>query len=288
MSTTAGKASGQEHSTWQTVATSTVSAGGVEFAYRELGPAEGRPVVFLTHLAAVLDNWDPRIVDGIAATRRVITFDNRGIGASTGKTPTTVEEMAEDAVTFIRALGLQEVDIVAFSLGGFIAQVIAQKYPTLVHRIVLAGTGPAGGAGIGKVPQLTYYDILRASIAREDPKQFLFFPRTPAGKRAGRAFVRRLEERKVNRDKEISVPSFRAQLKAIKRWAKQPASDLSVVQHPVLAVNGDHDRMVPTQNTEDLARRLPNCEVVIYPESGHGAIFQFHDDFVARTLRFFS
>ena len=129
---------------WTDVPTRSLSAGGVEFAYRQLGPDTGMPVVFLTHLAAVLDNWDPQVVDGIAAKHPVITFDNRGVGASTGSTPATIEEMARDAVTFIRALGLYQVDLFGFSMGGMIAQVIAQQEPQLVRKMILAGTGPAG------------------------------------------------------------------------------------------------------------------------------------------------
>src|SRR6266513_3829386 len=136
--------------TWKQARTQTIRAGGVDFAYRELGPSTGVPVVFLTHLAAVLDNWDPRVVDGIGAKHRVITFDNRGVGASSGSTPTTIEEMATDAVTFIRALGFDQVDLFGFSMGGMIAQVIAQEEPQLVRKMILAGTGPAGRPGIDK------------------------------------------------------------------------------------------------------------------------------------------
>jgi pimeloyl-ACP methyl ester carboxylesterase len=132
------------NTTWQNAPTHTINAGGVEFAYRQLGPSTGVPVVFLTHLAAVLDNWDPRVVDGIAAKHRVITFDNRGVGASSGATPRTIEEMARDAVTFIGALGLDQVDLFGVSMGGMIAQVIAQQQPQLVRNMILAGTGPAG------------------------------------------------------------------------------------------------------------------------------------------------
>ena len=133
------------NTTWKDTPTQTINVGGVEFAYRQLGPDTGVPVVFLTHLAAVLDNWDPRVVDGVAAKHPVITFDNRGVGASSGSTPTTIEEMARDAVTFIRALGFDLVDLFGFSMGGMIAQVIAEEEPQLVRRMILAGTGPAGG-----------------------------------------------------------------------------------------------------------------------------------------------
>ena len=143
------------NTTWTDTPTQTINVGGVEFAYRQLGPDTGVPVVFLTHLAAVLDNWDPRVVDGIAAKHRVITFDNRGVGASSGSTPTTIQEMASDAVTFIRALGLDQVDLFGFSMGGMIAQVIAQQEPQLVRKMILAGTGPAGGEGIDKVTRIS-------------------------------------------------------------------------------------------------------------------------------------
>jgi pimeloyl-ACP methyl ester carboxylesterase len=266
--------------------TRTIDAGGVSYAYRELGPKTGVPVVFLTHLAAVLDNWDPRVVDGIAAVHRVITFDNRGVGASTGKTPNTIEAMAADAVTFIGALGLERVDLLGFSMGGMIAQVIAQEHPQLVRRLILAGTGPAGGEGIENVTKISHLDTVRALITLQDPKQFLFFTRTANGRRAGEEFLARLKERTKNRDKAISIWSYLTQLKAIHRWGLETPADLSTIGQPVLVVNGDSDRMVPTKNSADLARRLPNGELVIYPDAGHGGIFQFHEQFVAKALEF--
>ena len=274
------------NTTWKNAPTETINAGGVEFAYRQLGPTTGVPVVFLTHLAAVLDNWDPRVVDGIAAKRRVITFDNRGVGASSGATPTTIEEMASDAVSFIRALGFDRVDLFGFSLGGMIAQVIAQQQPQLVRKMIIAGTGPAGGEGIDKVTRITYLDIARGLLTRQDPKQFLFFTRTPNGRRAGKEFLARLEERTNDRDKAISVGSFRAQLKAIHRWGQQQPADLTSIHQPVLVMNGESDKMVPTKNTVDLDRRLPNSQLVVYPDAGHGGVFQFHEDFVTRALEF--
>jgi pimeloyl-ACP methyl ester carboxylesterase len=266
--------------------TRTVSIDGVDFAYRELGPTNGVPVVFLTHLAAVLDNWDPRVVDGIAAQRRVITFDNRGVGASGGSTPKTIEAMAHDAVAFIRAVGFEQVDLLGFSMGGMIAQLIAADHPQLVRKVILAGTGPAGGEGITRVTRLSHFDTLRGLLTLQDPKQFLFFTRTPAGRRAGKEFLARLKERTDNRDKAISPRSYLAQLKAIHRWGQQPPADLSVIQQPVLVANGESDRMVPTSNSVDLAQRLANADLVVYPDAGHGGIFQFHQQFVARALAF--
>jgi pimeloyl-ACP methyl ester carboxylesterase len=282
------EARGDAVTSCQDAPTRTISAGGVDFAYLDLGPKTGVPVVFLTHLAAVLDNWDPRVVDGIAAERRVITFDNRGVGASTGSTPGTIEAMADDAVTFIRALGLTKVDLLAFSMGGMIAQVIAANEPRLVRKMIIAGTGPAGGEGIRNVTKLSHLDTIRGLLTFQDPKQFLFFTRTANGKRAGKEFLARLKERENNRDKAISIKSYLTQLKAIHRWGLAQPSDLSAIRQPVLVANGDTDRMVPTTNSVDLARRLPDSELVIYPDAGHGGIFQFHGEFVDKALEFFA
>jgi len=275
--------------TWKNAPTRTISAGGVEFAYRELGTDNpGTPVLFLIHLAAVLDNWDPRIVDGFAARHRVITFDNRGVGASSGAPATSMEDMAKDAITFIKAMGLDQVDLFGFSMGGMIAQEIVLMEPQLVRKMIMTGTGPAGGEGISKVARVTYLDMIRGWLTLQDPKQFLFFTRTPAGIRAGKEFLQRLKERSENRDSAITVAALQAQLKALRRWGTKMPADLSRIHHPVLVANGDSDRMVPSKNTRDLARRLANSELIIYPDSGHGAVFQFHADFVPKALAFLS
>jgi pimeloyl-ACP methyl ester carboxylesterase len=167
---------------WTNVPTRTITAGEVEFTYRELGTNNpGAPVVFLVHLAAVLDNWDPRVVDGFAAAHHVITFDNRGIGASSGAPATSIEQMAKDAITFIKAMDFERVDLFGFSMGGVIAQEIVLMEPQLVRKMIIAGTGPAGGEGISKVARVTYLDTIRGLLTRQDPKQFLFFTRTSAG-----------------------------------------------------------------------------------------------------------
>jgi pimeloyl-ACP methyl ester carboxylesterase len=266
--------------------TQAVDVNGSPFAYRQLGPNTGTPVILLNHLAANLDNWDPRVVDGIAARHRVITFDNQGVGTSGGLTPTSVTEMARDAVAFVRALGFDQVDLLGFSLGGFVTQVIAEGQPQLVRKIVLAGTGPAGGEGIDKVTSLTLKDMLRAALTFRDPKWYLFFTQTDNGKSAARDFLKRLKERTESRDAAVSLLTFRAQLKAIHAWGKQQPTDLSRIQQPVLVVNGETDRMVPSSNSIDLARRLPNSELVLYPDAGHGGLFQYHDAFVSKVLEF--
>ena len=274
--------------TYEHAPTETVEIAGTRFAYRQLGADTGVPVIFLNHLAAVLDNWDPRVIDGIAAKRRVIVFDNRGIGASGGSTPTSVEAMARDAIAFIRALGFDQVDLLGFSLGGMVSQVIALEEPQLVRKLILAGTGPAGGEGMDKVTSITIRSMLKGAVTLKDPKTYLFFTRTPNGKRAAGEFMKRLKERMEDRDKAISPIAFRAQLKAIKAWATQQPSDLSRIRQPVFVANGDQDLMVPSSNSADLARRLPDARLTLYPDAGHGGVFQYHDEFVAEVLDFLS
>ena len=263
-----------------------VTAGGVTFAYRELGPKGGIPVVFFVHLAATLDNWDPRIIDPIAQHRHVITFDQRGVGASSGTVPATLEEAADDAYTFIKALGFDKIDIFSFSMGGMIAQDLVLKHPDLVRKLVLTGTGPRGGKNIDKVIGTTYWDIVRATLTRSDPKEFLFFNRDATGKRAGKAFIKRLQERTEDRDKAISNKAFTTQLSAIAKFGRSTPSDLSKITQPTLIANGDNDRMVPTVLSEDLHRRIRGSELIIYPNSGHGGIFQFHEKFAPVAAEF--
>ena len=171
-------------------------------------------------------------------------------------------------------------------MGGMVAQEVALKEPQLVRKMVLAGTGPAGGEGISTVVGVTVYDMLRGFFTGQDAKQFLFFTRTPGGIEAGKAFLERLKERTEDRDKAISVSAFIAQLRALRAWGKKAPADLSVIKQPVLVVNGDDDHMVPTINSHELARRLPNSQLIIYPDAGHGGAFQFHADFVRSTLEF--
>lgn len=277
----------QQNTNWQNVPTQFINAGGINFAYREYGQQNGgTPIIFLNHLAAVLDNWDPRIIDGIAAKHHVVVFDNRGVGASTGEPAKSIEQMADDAITFIQAKGFKKVDLFGFSMGGMISQEIVLKQPQLIRKMILSGTGPAGGTGISTVGRVSNWDLVRGMATRQDPKVYLFFTRTENGKAAAKAFVQRINERTENRDKEITLSAYRAQLKALKKWGSKKPADLSVIQQPVLVANGDHDRMVPTVNTYDLAKRLPNSSLIIYPDAGHGGIFQFHQDFVKQSLTF--
>lgn len=272
--------------TFETAPTKSVDVNGTAFVYRELGNRADVPVVLLHHLTAVLDDWDPKIVDGLATKHHVIAFDNRGVGGSGGSTPSSVEEMARDAVAFIRALGLKKVDLLGFSLGGFVAQVVAQEQPDLVRKIIIAGSGPAGGEGFANMGALLQHALGKAAASGKHPKHFLFFSQTENGQAAADAFLARLNERKENRDTAVSNDSIHAQLTAIGAWGNGKPFNLSAVQHPVLVANGDNDIMAPTINSFTLARQLPNAQLSIFPDAGHGGIFQYHAMFVQQALDF--
>ena len=262
------------------------TANGITYVYRELGEKIGIPIVFFTHLSANLDNWDPRIIDGIAKQHWVITFDNTGVGLSSGQVPGTIKEMAEDAIDFIKALGFKQIDILSFSMGGMIAQELLELEPTLIRKVILTGTGPRGGKGIENVTKISNQDLVRAIFTLKDVKTYLFFTRTSNGKKKAKEFLARIKERKQNRDKLISLKGYYTQLKAINRWGKSTPADLSKIKQPILVVNGEADRMVPTENSYELVQRLPNSKLVIYKDAGHGAIFQYHEEFTKEVLAF--
>ncbi len=271
---------------WKDTPTQTLDVGGTSFAYRELGPRGGTPLVFLHHFTAVLDDWDPRVIDGIAAHRHVITFDNRGIGATGGKVPHTLEAMAADAAAFIRALGHENVDLLGFSIGGGVAQEITLMYPELVRRLILTGTGVRGGGGLTKMPLIVGGAYLKAALTRRDPRHFLFFNRNPVGKRAATEYIARLQERTSDRDKPISHQARIAQLKAVREAGLGDPRDLSQITQPTFVANGDNDVMVASSQSNELAERIPNSKLTIYPDSGHGGIFQYHEQFVPAVLEF--
>src|SRR6202162_5660292 len=271
--------------TFENTTTKSVDVNGTNFVFREIGKKGGVPVVFLHHLTAVLDDWDPRVVDRLAAKQHVIVFDNRGVGGSGGAPPQTAEEMARDAVPFIGALGFSKVDLLGFSLGGFVSQVIAQQQPGLVRKIILAGTGPAGGEGIVNVGAVLQ-DAFGKAGATKHPKQFLFFTQTTNGQTAAGDFLRRLKERTKDLDAPVSNETVQAQLTALQAGGQGDAATLGTVQHPVLVVNGDNDVMVPSFNSFELARRLPNAQLSIFPDAGHGGIFQHHAAFVQQAVAF--
>ena len=267
--------------------TRTVDVGGTPFAYREVGAATGTPLVLLHHFTAVLDDWDPAVVDGLAAERRVILVDLRGVGASGGTAPDSVEAMAADAVAFVEALGLATVDLLGYSLGGMVAQEVVQRRPDLVRRIVLAGTSPAGDAGPADTFAVLQEAMQNATAEGKHPKHFLFFSPTATSQAAGDAFLARLDQRTQDRDTAATNEAIGAQVTALAKWERSSSSvGLAAVRQPVLVVNGDDDTMIPTISSFNLARQLPNAELSIYPGSGHGALFQHHDLFVQQVLDF--
>lgn len=272
--------------TFRTAPTKSINVNGTKFVYREFGKREGIPVIFLHHLTAVLEDWDPRVIDGVAAQHHVVIFDNRGVGGSAGTTPASINEMAADAVAFISELGFKKVDLFGFSMGGFIAQAIVHAHPDLVRKLVLTGTGPAGGAGISNVAAVLQDGIAKAQAVGKHPKHFLFFTQTPATQKAADEFLARLNERSTDRVKEVTNETIMAQLTAIHAWGSAPETPLENVEHPVLIGNGDDDVMVPTVNSYELATRLKNARVSIFPNAGHGGIFEHHAIFVPQVLSF--
>lgn len=230
--------------------------------------------------------FDPRIVDGLAATHREIAVNYRGIGLSGGSAPVTIDEMARDAIAMIRALGRDRVGLLGISLGGFVAQDITLMAPELVRKLILIGTGSAGGTGIARVGAVSWPPIIKGLLTFRDPKTFLLFTGTKTGRSAAKTFLARLTERKADRDKGHSPRAFLRQLAKITSWGLQGPQDLGRIHIPVLVANGDNDIMVPTANSHDMARRIPRAELAIYPDAGHGGIFQCHDQFVPKTLAF--
>jgi pimeloyl-ACP methyl ester carboxylesterase len=268
-----------------TAPTEFVEANGMRFAYRRFGKARGRPLVFMQHFTGTIDNWDPRLVDLLAGEREAILFDNAGIGGSNGETPNTVQAMARDALSFIDALGLEQIDLLGFSLGRMVAQQVALEHPALVRRLVLAGTGPAGGEGIDLGLAPTGSILADASLSRSERQLRLFFAPSETSQSAGRAFQQRMSQRKDPEPpalREVAV----AQSAAIKAWGEprgERYARLKEIRQPVLVANGIEDVMIPTINSYILSRHLPNAQLILYPDAGHGAIFQHSVLFAAHV-----
>jgi pimeloyl-ACP methyl ester carboxylesterase len=271
--------SGNAHNT---APTRFVEADGTRFAYRRFGNPGGTPIVLLQHFMGNLDNYDPAITDALATGREVILTDNAGVGLSTGTAPKTVAGMARDAAALIDALGLDHVDLFGFSMGGFVAQQIAVDRPELVRRIVLVGTAPRGGEGVGQLDP----DVAPLFSTTYDPQDLMWLPIffSPSGKSqaAGRAFLERIRERNEDRDAPVSEATVTAHLAAAHEWGA-PAPNgyeyLNSICHAALVVNGNHDIVVATVNSYILQQNLPNAELILFPDSNHGSHFQFTQSF---------
>jgi pimeloyl-ACP methyl ester carboxylesterase len=271
--------------THETVPAQFVEANGIRYAYRRFGKPDTMPLLFLGYFNSNMDGWDPDVVNSLAANHEVILFDNAGVGASGGKTPNTVAEMTRHCVALCQALGLQQIHVVGFSLGGMIAQQLALEHPQLVGRLILLGTGPRGGE------DMTFTELSPEEQA--DPVAFLlaaFFSPSEASQAAGHEYLKRIESRKNDRDLPVSRDSAIAQLAAIREWGTIPATGryatLKSITHPTLIVHGNKDIVVTPINAFILAEHLPNAQLIIYPDANHAAYSQYAENFLRNARQF--
>ena len=278
--------------TQATAENQTVEAdNGVNYAFRRFGNADGEapPLLFLQHFRGNLDNWDPLLVDSLAADREVVLLDNAGVGLSSGRVPRNVTQMARDAIAFCDALELGDIDLLGYSLGGMVAQEIALLRPQLIRRLVLAGTGPQGGGQLMHGWAADVVKIAHADDNGPDEYLWLFFAPTETSKELGREYFARLMERKEDRDEPNGPEVKEAQYDAIVEWGipdESKLNRLAGIRQPTLVTNGDNDTMIPTINTHILGEHLPNARVRIFPDAGHGFLFQWPVEFadVVRTF----
>jgi pimeloyl-ACP methyl ester carboxylesterase len=275
----------REGATLETAPTLYVEGQGIRFAYRRLGPSTGTPLVLLQHFSGNIDAWDPAVVNALAADRPVIAFDNAGVGRSTGQTPDNIAAMARDAVTFIDLLGLSEVDLLGYSLGGCVAQLMAAEHGPLVRRLILVGTAPQGG----EEHLLAVLQEAFSNTEAPDPRLPLFFTPSSASRSAGLAFLKRVKVRTEDRDTDNSSDVTNPQAKALITWCATPDPEhaiLRAINQPALVVSGSHDTMLPPSNAYAMFKAMSNAQLILYPDSGHGALFQYHEVFVSHVRTF--
>jgi pimeloyl-ACP methyl ester carboxylesterase len=269
----------------ETAPTKFIFTGGINFAYRSFGKSTGTPLIFLQQFSGDMDSWDPAVVNPLAKNRPVVMFDNTGVGLSSGDTPDNVAQMATDATRFISALGLEKVDLLGYSLGGFIAQKLAAEHPELTRKIVLIGTAPHGGEEY--LLKVLYEAFSQKDAA--DPRLPLFFTPTDASQAAGQAFLKRCKARRENGDPQSGKAITEPQAKAMITWCATKDSENSVlkaINHPVLIISGSDDTMFPNRNAYLMFKHLKNAQLILYPDSGHGVPFQYPDSFVAHVELF--
>ena len=275
--------------THHTAPTEYVTASGVTFAYRRFGKPDTVPIVLNQHFTGTMDYWDPIITDGLARDREVILFNNAGISSSTGKVPTTIDEMGANAIAFIRALGLNKVDVLGFSIGGTVAQEITLQAPDLVRKLILVGTGPRGGVGME-----TLTPEAQAIFGKQyDPPETLWlsvhFTPSEQSQAAGRRFLSRMLARVDKRDPEVDANVAPAQIEALGKWGVQAAnaSDyLKSIRQPTLVVNGHNDVIIYTVNSFTLQQNIPNAQLILYPDASHGSMYQYPELFLAHVALF--
>ena len=277
--------------THTTAPTQYIQASGVRFAYRRFGQNTGVPLVLAPHFRAGMDHWDPAVTDGLAASRPIILFDNAGVAGSSGETPGTIEAMADHAADFIGALGLSLVDFLGFSIGGYVAQALTLRHPTVVRRLILVGTGPRGGEPTQNQKAGEYGASTDPATGETGLEAFLylFFRPSDTSQAAGKAFWERRHLRKNDVDLPSSPQTMAAQRAAITAWRQilgERYSELKNIKQPTLVVNGNNDVMIPTVNSYTLSQNIPCAQLIIYPDSGHASLFQFPQLFVAHAKLF--
>jgi pimeloyl-ACP methyl ester carboxylesterase len=256
------------------------------YAYRQFGQKTGLPLILLQHFTGTMDDWDPMITNGFAKYGEIVIFDNRGIGSSSAETPDNIATMAQDVISFIKALGFAKVNLLGFSMGGFIAQQITLDEPDLVNKLILAGTGPKGGEGLSNSEKALSYT---ANMTSEEQKLYFFYNYTASSRALGKESLKRINQRQVNRDQDTSLPATLSQLKSIVGWAQTDEnmiSRLKRIKQPVLIVNGSNDVICPTINSYTMFQNMPDAKLSLYPDSGHGSIFQYPDLFLAEAVPF--
>jgi pimeloyl-ACP methyl ester carboxylesterase len=275
--------------THQTAPTQYVGANGIRFAYRRFGKPGTMPLVFNMHFMGTMDHWDPAVTDGFAKDREVILFNNAGVSSSSGEVPETFAQMGANAIAFIKALGLKQVDVLGFSIGGLVAQEITLQAPDLVHRLVLVGTGPRSGESMDTcTPEGK--QIFGATYANPDDLWLrVHFTPSDVSQAAGRKFLERFRLRAKDRDPQVAEKAALAQRAAIVKWGakREHAWDyLKDIKQPTLVVNGSDDVIIYTINSYILQQNLPNAQLIIYPNSAHGSLFQYPEKFVRHVAMF--
>ena len=275
----------------RTAPTEFVAASGVSFAYRRFGTPSASlpPLVFIHHFMGTLDTHDTAVTDTFAREREVILFDNTGVGRSSGAAPTRIHDMAADAASFIRALGMTNVDVLGFSMGGEVAQQLALDNPDLVRRLVLVGTGPRGGQGMAALaPDVAPLFEVQLDI-QERMWLPIFFSPSQASQASGESYVERIRARTEDRDIPVSAATIAAHAAAFAEWGAPGPNNLDYlagINRPALVVNGSNDIIIPTINSYVLQQHLPDAELVIYPDSNHGSHFQYPDRFTRHVIDF--
>jgi pimeloyl-ACP methyl ester carboxylesterase len=275
--------------THQTAPTQFVEANGTRFAYRRFGKTSGVPIVFNQHYIGTMDYWDPAVTDGLAREREVILFNNAGVSSSSGDVPTSFEQMSANAVAFIKALGLKQVDVLGFSIGGMVAQEITLQAPDLVRRLIIDGTGPRGGQGMESLTQVAGRLFGATYDSPEGVWLAVKFSPSAAGQAAGRKFLKRTHLRQEGRDPEVNDKVSPAQIEAMEKWGVQREGSydyLKTIKQPTLVVNGSNDVIMPTVNSFIMQQNIPNAQLIIYPDSNHGAHHQYPELFVEHANLF--